>query len=82
MFSVANFASEQSSFIHFLFAHHVNLLLCKTVNSIAQCKKKKNLGQFTSDVVMFTIAAKRKKTNPKESAEEDSPALLRHSDTH
>lgn len=31
---------------------------------------------------MFTVAAKRKKTNPKGSAAEDSPARLRHSDTH
>lgn len=31
---------------------------------------------------MFTVAAKRKKTNPKGSTAEDSPTRLRHSDTH
>ena len=55
MCSVANSASEQSSFIHFLFAHHVNLLLCKTVDSIAQLKKK-NVGGNSQ--AMFTRSAK------------------------
>lgn len=46
---ISNSSTEQSSFIHLLSTHHVTLLICKTVNSIAQCKKNIYLGQLTED---------------------------------